>query len=240
MLRRPRARRAALVALIALVGCAVVLLLPVASRLTRLAGVVSVVTLFIASLVLWWRRPLLRWSMIATVTLLAVFLALPARRLDAQALRAADVAALKRYEGAFYVWGGEGPVGIDCSGLVRRGLIDALAIRSVTTLDPGAARLAIATWWRDCTARALGEGHAGLTRPVLEAASINAIDTALIAPGDLAVASDGVHVLAYLGDGEWIQADPAVGHVLTLRAPSSDSPWFHVPVRVVRWRALDA
>lgn len=56
-------------------------------------------------------------------------------------------------------------------------------------------------------------------------------------PGDFAVTSDGVHVLAYLGDRRWIQADPAAGEVVVDETPSDDR-WFRAPVHVMRWVAL--
>ena len=49
----------------------------------------------------------------------------PGNTADPSALSAAYIGCLKRYEGAKYVWGGETNRGIDCSGLVRCGLMDA-------------------------------------------------------------------------------------------------------------------
>src|SRR6185436_4505437 len=94
----------------------------------------------------------------------AGFLLLPAREPpDADSLGADYVAGLRRYEGTAYVWGGESPLGIDCSGLIRRGLVDALVLRGVARLDAGLVRHGIGLWWNDCTARALGDGNDGAT-----------------------------------------------------------------------------
>ncbi len=60
-----------------------------------------------------------------------------------------------------------------------------------------------------------------------------------LAPGDIAVTPDGVHVLAYLGDGEWMEADPGLGKVIRARVPADDNPWFKAPVQVLRWRELE-
>ena len=59
-------------------------------------------------------------------------------------------------------------------------------------------------------------------------------------PGDLAVTRDGVHVLAYLGESRWIQADPQAGRVLVLSGKDLQNPWLRVPVRIMRWRVLDS
>ena len=56
--------------------------------------------------------------------------------------------------------------------------------------------------------------------------------------GDLAVTADGVHVLAYLGDRTWIEADPTAHEVVEVTLPTSNA-WFHVPVVFVRWRYLE-
>lgn len=145
-------------------------------------------------------------------------------------LRASYVAALQRYADTPYVWGGESHAGIDCSGLARRGLIEALLAR-------GAPRQALGLWWRDCTARELGAGYRGLTRPVCDAPCLQALDPSGLLPGDLAVTADGRHVLAYLGDRRWIQADPGAQRVVTHPASAANT-WHRVPVRVVRWTAL--
>jgi hypothetical protein len=48
----------------------------------------------------------------------------------------------------------------------------------------------------------------------------------------------GVHILAYLGDNHWIEADPTAHKVLIVQVPESNNAWFNVPVRIVRWRTL--
>lgn len=53
----------------------------------------------------------------------------------------------------------------------------------------------------------------------------------------MAVTSSGVHVLIYLGDREWIQADPGYARVVRMTVPSEDA-WFAMPVVMVRWRVL--
>ena len=57
--------------------------------------------------------------------------------------------------------------------------------------------------------------------------------------GDLAVTSDGIQVLAYVGSQRWIEADPDEMKVITVRAPAMAFRWFNVPVDIVRWRQLE-
>ncbi len=212
---------------------------PVSSRMTRAGGLALFCVVWCGLVGLCWRRRPLRVALLAVTVASGGFLALPARELPkADALRADYVAALRRYEGVAYVWGGESPRGIDCSGLVRRGLIDALLHRGLRTLDGGLVRRALVLWWYDTSAAALGREHDGLTARLLEAPSINALDAARLAVGDLAVTRDGVHVLAYIGDGRWIEADPDLHRVVTLAAPVPDNAWFDTPVSLVRWTLL--
>jgi hypothetical protein len=59
-----------------------------------------------------------------------------------------------------------------------------------------------------------------------------------VLPGDLAVTRSGVHIMAYLGNKRWIEADPAAGSVITITAPSANNSWFHTPMNIVRWGIL--
>jgi hypothetical protein len=46
-------------------------------------------------------------------------------------------------------------------------------------------------------------------------------------------------VMAYAGDGRWIEADPLRQKVVVVVAPSPDVVWFTVPVTVLRWQAVE-
>ncbi len=142
------------------------------------------------------------------------------------------VASLRRYEGTPYYWGGEKASGIDCSGLIRRGLMDACVTEGWK--NPALWRRAAELWWHDSSARALRDGYRGWTRRLGTADSIRTADESLLQPGDLAVTENGVHVLAYLGGGTWIQADPGAGRVIALPA-SAENGWFAKPVVLLRW-----
>jgi hypothetical protein len=118
--------------------------------------------------------------------------------------------------------------------MVRRGLINANIKTGLSTLNQSLIRAAFVLWWNDCSARALRDEYHGFTTRLFQAKSINSITPATLSPGDLAVTSDGTHVLAYLGDSTWIEADPSVMKVITVLTPS-DNMWFNVPVHIMRW-----
>jgi len=113
-----------------------------------------------------------------------------------------------------------------------------LFLRGLRNLSPDLVRRSIWLWWHDTTAKEIGQLHAGQTVHLLDAASINALDDARLLPGDLAVTRDGVHIMAYIGEHTWIEADPGVGRVIRVKTPANDNGWFDVPVRIVRWGIL--
>ena len=135
----------------------------------------------------------------ALVIGMLVFLLMPGRDYDPLTLRRQYVRCLLVYKGTFYIWGGGNHLGIDCSGLVQRGLIDASFEQAFSTQNPRLAREGLSLWWHNCSARALGAGYRGETHLLFEAPSLNAADYQAIQPGDIAVMSDGVHTLAYVG-----------------------------------------
>jgi hypothetical protein len=212
-------------------------LFPLSTAATRLTGLLLLAVVWLGLIALAWQNRPFRFGLLGISALCAVFLVLPARHhLDAASLRSAYVAGLRRYNGVTYYWGGESPKGIDCSGLIRRGLVDSFFLRGIHTLDAGLIRYAIWLWWHDCSARDFGEGH-GFTTHLSSTPSINALDHSKILPGDLAVTSTGVHNMAYLGDNLWIEADPDIGRVVTVSVPT-DNLWFHGPMNIVRWNVL--
>jgi hypothetical protein len=214
-------------------------LYPVSNVLTRSAGCVLLALVWLGALGLAWNCRGVRFAWVGLSLLAAIFISLPARRPpNAQTMREAYVAGLRRYAGDRYYWGGESPKGIDCSGLIRRGLVDALFLQGLRSLDPGLVRASLWHWWNDCTARDLMEGH-GFTRALFGTPSINALGPNSIEPGDLAVITSGSHVLAYLGDRQWIEADPGIERVVIVDVPSRENLWFHAPMRIVRWKILD-
>jgi hypothetical protein len=53
------------------------------------------------------------------------------------------------------------------------------------------------------------------------------------------VTANGVHVLAYLGDGMWTEASPERMQVVSETVPQPSNHWFRMPVKVVRWIELE-
>jgi len=211
-------------------------LYPVSNTPTRVIGLALLGIVWFGFIALVWRHRVFRILMLCLIALCAIFLVSPARNhTDTTQLRRDYIAGLLRYKSVTYYWGGESPKGIDCSGLIRRGLIDSLFIRGSCTIDSGLIRSAIWIWWHDCTAQDFGEGH-GLTTSLFTTASLNMLDNSKILPGDLAVTRSGVHIMAYLGDNLWIEADPHIGRVVCVSVPSQENPWFHEPMSIVRWK----
>ncbi len=214
-------------------------LYPVSNRTTRMGALALFLIVWIGLIAFTWRWKGVRFALLGITALVGGFLVLPGRASPGAAvLRQEYAEGMRRYDGVTYYWGGENWRGIDCSGLIRRGLIDSLFWRGMRTFDAGMVRRSLSLWWNDTTAKTLGEAPAGLTTHVLETESLNALDHSKILPGDMAVTRNGIHILAYLGDKKWIEADPAVGSVITVGVPSKDVSWFNIPMKVVRWDLL--
>jgi hypothetical protein len=211
---------------------------PVSNGWLRVATLVCITLLWAGLLGFYWRLKWLRLVVLTLSLLTIVGLGLPGRRIDKQALRDRYIQSLHSYSGTRYVWGGENRLGIDCSGLVRGGLINANFREGLQALNPVLVRTGLSLWWHDCSARALGEEYRQFSRHLFEALSINQLDQAQLQPGDFAVTDDGVHVMAYLGEGNWIEADPDVRRVLVVSVPTTNT-WFNSPVKLMRWRQLD-
>lgn len=211
---------------------------PVSYRWTRIATITLLLFLCVSAFLIWRTSRLVQVCGVALVAVLALALALPARSINAERLGAAYVKALTAYDGTRYVWGGENRLGIDCSGLVRRGLIDASLRVGIVTLNAGLVRESLVLRWFDCSANALRNEYRQYTQRLFAAESIRGIDHSKLKRGDIAVTSDGVHVLAYLGERMWIEADPDLRQVVRIQC-GDDNPWLMVPVEIMRWRLLE-
>jgi len=111
-------------------------------------------------------------------------------------------------------------------------------VAPIRALNPALLRSAVSLWWHDRSAKALRDGYRQETRFLFRARSVNELDHDQLLPGDLAVTSTGIHVLAYLGDNTWCQADPGAREVVTLRAPNDGTGWYREPVHILRWVGL--
>lgn len=219
-------------------GLFVIPLSPVNSKILKLAFLGCMVGAWTGFMILAWkRRPLRKISLILPLIALIPFI-LPSGEIAPEELRQDYVRRMLGFEGTPYFWGGESSQGIDCSGLPRRAFRDALLAYGIKHLNGGAFRAYIEQWWFDASAKALGEGYRSYTSPIGTSGTIQKMDHASLVPGDLAVTTSGVHILAYAGDGRWIQADPGIGTVATLDGRTDDNDWFQVPVTTHRWQLL--
>ena len=187
-----------------------------------------------------WPRRRLRIAVAAFLVTVVAWVLSPSRSVDAEALRERYVARLLAYGNVRYLWGGEGRLGIDCSGLPRRALRDALWRRGVTSFNGGLLREALRQWWFDASAKALAEGHCGYVVPLGIHGTIKEMPCQGLLPGDLAITVSGVHVLCYLGGDRWIQAEPEIRRVVVLNGRTDDNVWFDEPVKTYRWRVLES
>lgn len=220
-----------------LIAVVVVIAHPASIGILRVFIAAAIPILWLVGIVLLRRIKQLAVSVFVLGLAGILFALLPGRPIESATLRQTYTSHLRRYENAPYVWGGENRRGIDCSGLVRRALITSYTQLAITTLNPHAVRTAIDMWWHDCTARALRDRYRNFTTPLFAAPAINSITHSLLMPGDIAVTSNGCHVLAYLGDHQWIEADPGILRVVTVTVPT-DNMWFTVPVHIMRWTEM--
>ena len=204
---------------------------PIHSRVHGVLLILSIGCLMVTAGVMLGRR----WWLAAVPLVGLLAFALPGR-VDPSRLGERYVAEMEQLEGARYLWGGESARGIDCSGLPRLAMRRALLAEGVGG-EPWRqwARL----WWQDLSAQAMGEGFGGYTVPVGVAGKLSELDLESLRPGDLAVTDSGIHVLAYMGDGEWIQADPGPGEVVRGNPATDKNGWFSSAVSVHRWTLLD-
>lgn len=222
----------------AIAGIFIIPINPVNSKILKLAFLGCIVGVWAGLTILTWKRKPLRIVALILPFLVAIPFILPADEINSEELRLDYVRRMKEFEGTKYFWGGESSRGIDCSGLPRRALRDALMAYGIKHLNGQALRVFIEQWWFDASAKALGEGYRSYTSPIGTSGTIQKMDYASLVPGDLAVTTSGVHILAYAGGGQWIQADPGIGSVAILDGRTDDNGWFSTPVTTHRWQLL--
>lgn len=224
---------------LALFGLGVLVLFPIRSSFIRLGFLLLIGCCWVCGFCLVWRKRKLRYLMLGMTLFVVGFCCMPSRPVNQGELRDAVVRSLLRYEGRPYLWGAENIVAVDCSGLIRQGFIDAAVLYGLKTFDGALVREGLLLWWYDSSAKAMRDGYRGRTVRLMSADSINALDHRGILPGDFAVTQNGIHCLAYLGEGRWIQADPGPYKVVVGQAPVENSAWFQAPVSVMRWSVFD-
>jgi len=171
------------------------------------------------------------------VAAIVIWAIIGGRAADTAQLRALYVTRLRAFMGTRYIWGGETHVGIDCSGLARVALYEAMALEGLREGNPRLLGPALwAFWWRDMSAKAMGEGAHGYTQIIAEDIPASRIR---LRPGDLAIMGEGKHVLIYLGDEEWIEASGVEGRVgLNTATEHRVGRWSIPPVTYARWSVL--
>lgn len=214
---------------------------PVGLGILRLATILIILTLWLGALLLFWKTKVVRYICVGFFLIVMILIISPGRNVDPNRVRTLYVQELIGYEGTPYVWGGENKLGIDCSGLVREGLIHVNLKLGLRTINPLLIRRALSMWWYDASAEALGKEYRHLTQLRYQASSINGLDYSNIRTGDIAVTVGhgfGVHTLAYIGGHTWIEAHPSYGKTMKVRVPAS-SPWYDVPVYILEWQQFE-
>ena len=180
------------------------------------------------------------------VAILSVKLVTGGRATDKGALRSLYIQRMRSYLGVKYSWGGETRLGIDCSGLARTGLEEAMLAQgwqdgNSRSVWPTACRL----WRRDTSAKGMLDETYGYTRRIGHAdelsdtGSIRMNSGMSLLPGDLAVTDGGVHVMIYTGNGRWIEANPDDGRVVENNSSHSERGYFNMSVTILRWWILE-
>ncbi|MEI6178888.1 MAG: hypothetical protein WCS43_18490, partial [Verrucomicrobiota bacterium] len=101
-------------------------LYPVHNRMLELGWFAGLILLWLATLAFLRARKTLKVIVFLLPIAAAFPFVLPGKKIDPGVLCARYVERLQAYDGTRYVWGGESAVGIDCSGLPRKSLRDAL------------------------------------------------------------------------------------------------------------------
>ncbi|HEX8399581.1 MAG TPA: NlpC/P60 family protein [Pyrinomonadaceae bacterium] len=122
--------------------------------------------------------------------------------------------------------------GISCSTLVREALLESSGLEKKARTDILA---------NSCSSRDLNEGCHGELSVVADASNLNSVNYDKIQPGDIAVVGYeiGIHTLAYLGDKQWIHADPIAEKVIVSDVRDNNGYWFNMKARILRWKALN-
>jgi len=217
---------------------AILLVHPISYGIMRLSTLLLGGLIGLTALWLFWQKKFVRYVCLCLAFGVIIPIIGPDRPVDRDALRDAYIRELIRYEGTPYLWGGENKFGIDCSGLVRQGLIQANWKMGIKSLNPGLLRQGFAMWWYDAGADALRDEYRNLTKRGDRAESINALNHNRLQKGDMAVTVDGEHILVYTGNLTWIEADPGYQKVIRVTVPEPHNSWFNLPVYVLRWQQL--
>lgn len=218
---------------------------PVNNGITRCLIVLGAWGVFIEILSgaywLWQKKSKWSFVLIPVLIVLLAWMFVPALHYTPLFAKLQDsyVAELRSYDGTRYLWGGENRFGIDCSGLPRKALRNALLKTGLKEMNRDFLFLALKNWWFDTSAKALAQGYRDYCFPLNLAGTVASAPEKALKPGDLAITDDGVHVMVYLAPDEWISADPGQGKVVIEHPSKSKNPWFVRPVHFFRFTLLE-
>lgn len=232
-------KRYHIIAITLLIIATIVLFInPINRTSTNLLMIMSLIALWIYSIFLIRKNKIIKITLILFPVILFTLLSFNGPAIDKEVIRTEYISSLKKYDGTKYLWGGETSLGIDCSGLVRRGLIDTYIRLGILNISPQYIRKGIYLWFNDLSAEALGNEYKNHTTLILSNQTVNSTDYEKIREGDIMVTTSGVHTMVYIGNQEWIQADPVKHKVFISKPPDENNPWYKASSNILRWSDL--
>lgn len=209
---------------------------PVLAKAYNLSLLIIILSFVITVLYLSRKIKSLFYTLLVIFLFLVIFSISPSSNINTNKLHKEYVRNLNNYKSVPYYWGGENNRGIDCSGLPRKAIRNALFNYSVSHLNPNAFREYIGNWWYDVSAHAISQGYRGYAFPLNLKGEIRQLDYTKLKAGDLAITQDGLHLLIFNDHQNWIQADPFESKVTSTNGRTGESQWFDNPIAIFRWK----
>lgn len=216
-----------------------VLIFPVWSSLVKLITLLLIIIL----IGLLWYLFLLRYSLrifliffFSIFGLFVLYFSFP-KKISNDYIAKEYVKQLEKYNWVNYVRWWENSIWIDCSWLIRKSLINTYFIVGFKYARIEFLWEWFVFWRYDMSAKAMSQENK-YSFVVGRGESINSFDHANLQPWDFAVTANGVHVLAYLWNNQWIQASPNASKVIINSIPDENDPWLEQNVVFKRWKVL--